>query len=172
MKKNINIKAAMQALREAETAYSEVKYAGHYSGKDRLEKAKANYESKQAIFKELAEAALGDAIREAEGRATARTLTAATIVEALAIVEDKLNITKKAMEGIVVTADWNAQSFPRAYKYTPESTHFSAVYKAGSWRVTNIWRDRCTSGERFTVTHTDVSRAALIERFTRFSTKY
>jgi len=79
-------------------------------------------------------------------------------------VADTLKITKKAMNGISVIIDVNAQSFPSAYKYIPQSTIFEAVYKNGSWRVTDIYRGRC-GNIRVKIHHTDDSLKAIQERF-------
>ena len=107
------------------------------------------------------------AIKDAEGRATARTITASDIADVLLEVEKTLGISKKALEGVRVDIDLNAQTFPNSYKYIPESTQFTAVYKSGSWRVTDIRRDRCRGVKsRIRVTHTEESKAALIDRFT------
>ncbi len=84
---------------------------------------------------------LRKALEEAEGRATARTLTAAKICEILRGIEERCP-TKKALEGTVVRYD-GGEHFPSAYKYTPESTHFTAEYKRGSWRITDIHRGVC-----------------------------
>lgn len=106
---------------------------------------------------------LTPAIKEAEGRATERTIDAAVIIRTLNEVTDTLGISKKAMEGVWVDCNPHAQTFPRAYKYTPMSTQFSAVYKAGSWRLTNIRRDACRNN-RIVIFHTQTSREALIDR--------
>lgn len=87
--------------------------------------------------------ALKDAIKEAEGRATARRISINDIFAHCKAVEEKLNISKKAMNGVKIHCDPNAQEFPKAYKYTPESTHFTAEYKNGTWRVTDVFRDVC-----------------------------
>lgn len=84
---------------------------------------------------------LDAAIKAAEGRATARTITGRGIIDALQTVTDKLDITKKALNGVSVSVDIHAQKFPSAYRYTPESTFFDAVFKSGSWRVTRIYRE-------------------------------
>lgn len=110
---------------------------------------------------------LTKAIKEEEGRATARTITAEEVVDELERIETRLGIAKKALNGVRVLVDMNAQSFPNAYKYTPESTHFEATFKNGSWRVTNIYRLRCCSpNKRVEVAHTEESRKAVIERMT------
>lgn len=108
------------------------------------------------------------AIKEAEGRASARTITAEEILSTLIRIEDDLHISKKAMNGINVTVDINSQSFPKAYKYTPESTHFSAEYKNGSWRLTDIYRAECKSSFHIHIEHTEESKKAIIERLSNF----
>lgn len=109
--------------------------------------------------------ALTEAIKAEEGRATARTITAQDIVDAVERVTDELCIYKKAMEGISADIDLHAQIFPAAYKYIPESTQFSVLFKGGYWRVTRIVRDRCGSGNRYRITLTDGAKDAIIKRF-------
>ena len=105
-------------------------------------------------------------LAKVQERAKARTISAERILLTLTDVEETLDIPKKAMNGITVTIDDNAQHFPNAYKGIPESTRFTATYKNG-WRVTDICRAPTRSpSNRVTVDHTDDSRAALIKRFT------
>lgn len=82
-------------------------------------------------------------IQEAQGRATVRLIKEDDIYRWLDLVESRLGITKKAMQDVYVCIDPNAQDFPRAYKYTPESTQFAAYYKNGSWRILAIKREIC-----------------------------
>lgn len=82
-------------------------------------------------------------IQEAQGRATVRLIKEDDIYRWLDVVERRLGITKKAMQGVFVHIDPNAQDFPRAYKYTPESTQFDAYYKNGTWRLIRIARGIC-----------------------------
>lgn len=88
---------------------------------------------------------IDDVIKEIEGKATARTITAADIIEELYTYENTLGIPKKYMEGIKVTINPHAQQFPGAYKYTPMSTKAQAVYKNGSWRIFDVYRGKCTN---------------------------
>lgn len=83
---------------------------------------------------------LSQAIKEAEGRATARTVTATQIRDALkkiapGVARAKLNGTKVTYNG--------AEHFPGTYKYRPESTHWTAENIKGKWYVTSIYRDTC-----------------------------
>jgi len=87
---------------------------------------------------------------DAQGRATARTIDLDDILTAARRIENALNIPKKYLEGLVYSVDMNAQDFPRAYNYVPESTHFTLTYKNGTWRVSDIVRGQCrTYGHTF-----------------------
>ena len=104
-----------------------------------------------------------------QSRATARTIAPADMVNALAAVEKRLGISKKALEGCRVDIDVNAQTFPRAYEYTAESTQFGAVYMHGGWRVTYVGRNKCNGpSRRYVVDLTDAAKTAIIDRCTVF----
>lgn len=98
---------------------------------------------------------------------TARTITFAEAHEALKAYTEKLGISKKALIGSEITdCDLNAQSFPSAYKYCPDSTHFSAIYKTTGWVITNFWRDRTNAPSKKIVAKlSDSAKQALIDRF-------
>ena len=81
---------------------------------------------------------LTEAIAKAEGRATARTITAQDIIKTL----DKIKVPKSRLHGTKVYYD-GGQHFPNAYKYRPESTHWMAENKHGKWYVTAICRATC-----------------------------
>lgn len=78
------------------------------------------------------------AIKAAEGRATARTISAAGIRHVL----EMIRVPKSKLHGTRVYYD-GAEKFSSAYKYTPESTHFEAENVNGKWYVTAVYRDRC-----------------------------
>ena len=107
---------------------------------------------------------LNAAIIAAEGRATARTISAEDIFDALEAIEDKLDIPKAHMVGIIAKVDVNAQTFPNAYRYRPESTHFEAIRTAKTWKITDIWRDT-THGPstRYVLTLTDKAKGSIID---------
>lgn len=114
-----------------------------------------------------ATAKLTDAIKEAEGRATARTITAEIVLKTLSEVENRLNIAKKYLKGVKVIANPNAQTFPRAYKYTAESTYFCAEHNGKAWKITNIYREECEN-TRVNIELTDDAKAAIIRNAERF----
>lgn len=188
LKKSINTKAMYEALHEVENAKVITRTAkerwdretARFSGMNdngeqgMVRKAEESYKASEANLMNkidaytAATAPLTEAIKAAEGRATARTITAGNILDTLDYIERELKISKKAMNGIHIRADINAQKFPGAYKYIPESTHFQATYKNGSWRITSITREVCRQGMHIEVTHTEESRKAILDRMSKF----
>lgn len=85
------------------------------------------------------------AIATAEGRATARCITADDIHIMIDEIESTLikRMYKKDWAGLEFSVDPNAQSFPGAYRGTPESTQFTVMRKASGWFVTDISRMTC-----------------------------
>ena len=81
---------------------------------------------------------LNAAIAEAEGRATVRTIKA----DDIAWILNKIKVPKSKLDGTTVHYD-GAEHFPNAYKYRPESTHFTAENIKGKWYVTDIYRATC-----------------------------
>lgn len=84
-------------------------------------------------------------IAKAEGRATARTITASDIKDSIKSVEKKLSTILKVSDwkGLKFDIDVNAQPFPSAYKYQPESTQFRIERFTSGWGVIAISRDNC-----------------------------
>ena len=106
-------------------------------------------------------AQLASMIEAAEGRATARTITPEDIAEALEQITERILLlsTRKDATGTTVEADPNAQQFPNAYKYIPESTHFTAELKTAGWKVTKVFRSRCWSTTAAVITFTPATIA-------------
>ena len=87
--------------------------------------------------------ALTAVIAEVEGpRVSVRKIDVKDIADDLLEINEYLGISKKAMKGTSVHVDHNAQSFPGAYKGTPESTQFDAEFTT-AWFITDIVRDSC-----------------------------
>lgn len=169
--KVINLRGAMTAYntytKESDRVYSIKRiYGGSSPALPEAEEAAQN----AWVDFLTASVALTEALEEAQKRCTARTIDAKTVCRSLKEVEQRLDLPKRALEGISVTVDANAQDFPKAYKYTPESTVFSAVYKSGSWKITEVTRAktaRLSQGTRVTLTEeakADVIARALKEK--------
>ena len=85
------------------------------------------------------------AIAAAEGKASVRRLTADLVHTYVQHIEKMLStrLLKKDWAGLEFSVDPHAQSFPGAYKGTPESTQFTLMRTASGWFVTNIRRREC-----------------------------
>ena len=109
------------------------------------------------------------ALEDVQNRCSARTVDAADVAKICERVEERLGISKRAMDGITVVADCHAQQFPSAYRYTPESTHVYLMYRRGAWYMTDARRESCwspTVGVR--VNLTDAAREAIVQRCVTF----
>ena len=104
---------------------------------------------------------LAAAIKEAEGRATARTINVEGILN---IIDDiSKGIPKTKLHGTTIHYD-GAEHFPNTYKYRPESTHWKAENVKGKWYVTDIYRDACPNREKNTrVEYSDEAKERIIE---------
>lgn len=176
--KDINIKKALKSYREVERLCkmisSQEDYIQKYDyNKPYNEKLLADYRQRLRDQNAELEALLipiDSAIKDQEGRASARTITAKAVLRYITEVEDKLMIAKAAMDGIEVDVDINAQDFPSAYKWTPESTHIKALYKRDHWVITYIYRSQCRRRSQEVVCHlTDAAKEAIINRHSVFS---
>ena len=110
------------------------------------------------------------AIKEAEGKATVRTIDYALMKQFLTEVERKYDISKRAMEGLYLKIDMNAQTFPKAYTYMPVSTIITVKYHNGAWVLHSISRDRThmTNQAVIVITMPEATKQAIINRFCSF----
>lgn len=106
---------------------------------------------------------LNEAIKTAEGKATARTIKATQIVSTLQEIEK--GIPKKKMSGTRVHYT-GAEHFPNAYKYRPESTHWIAENINGKWYVIDIYRDTCPNRSSWNteVNYSEAAKQAILEK--------
>lgn len=109
---------------------------------------------------------IAEILNEVQKRSRVRCVTPQEIIDTCNNVFRELNITKKALEGCMFTADLNAQDFPSAYKYTPESTLFTAVYKRGSWYLSSVRRDTTRrASQKVKMMLTDSAKTALLSKY-------
>lgn len=107
-------------------------------------------------------------LEKLQHRCTARTLTVGGIESILSETERKLGVSKKALTGTVLTYT-GAQPFPRAYKYQPESTHFTAEFNGRHWVILEISRDDCPNRDDDTTLQlSDGVKEALLKQFSSF----
>lgn len=97
-------------------------------------------------------------------RCTARTIDTGDIINCLNRYVSALRISKTAAVGIKMTVDPNAQNFPNAYKYLPDSTLFDAEYTAKGWIISNLRRGIThRAAGMYHVNLTDKAKAAILE---------
>lgn len=142
--------------RRAGSVYSPLQRAAK-----RAEEARAAEEEAGAACQAAAEPILA-AIAAAEGRASVRQITPRKIVECVQEIEERLHISKRAMAGTFAVVDYHAQKFPSAYRYVPESTHFTVEYNGKSWYLTAIARATCGT-RQYHITLSEAAKAAIIE---------
>ncbi|EFR42360.1 hypothetical protein [Dialister micraerophilus] len=98
------------------------------------------------ILNERNKKRVAELLTSVQGGCKVRTVTVEDIYN---ISNELLNYpihwTKTALEGSTFWIDLNAQTFPRAYKYTPQATIVKLKMIKGSMRITSVSRGTCTS---------------------------
>lgn len=116
------------------------------------------------IIRESNREKIEKALEDIQKRCTMRNIDFDDLLKIIKDIEETLGIPKKRMLGIEADVDYNAQDFPRAYKYTPESTHIIIEKVSSGWALRYIIRDRCRSANRkYMLTLTDDAKEAIIE---------
>lgn len=54
-----------------------------------------------------------------------------------------VTVQKSVLDGVRVTINPNAQTFPNAYKYVPSGTVFTIQFKGGKMYLCDVQRDTC-----------------------------
>lgn len=106
------------------------------------------------------------AIDEAEGKARERKVTAKQLIACAEKLDKKLGIAPAHLKGVTARVDINAQDFPNAYKYIPESTVATFEHTGRAWALIDVKRDRtdiASKAVRFTLT--DEAREWIVKRF-------
>ena len=116
------------------------------------------------VIKESNRDKLQKELERIQKRTTARNISVDDLFSIIKEIESNLGIAKNKMVGIVADVDYNAQDFPRAYKYTPESTQITIQKVTSGWALTNIERYRCrTPKSKYILRLTDDAKKAIIE---------
>ncbi len=110
---------------------------------------------------------LEKAIKEAEGRATSRTVTVESIVDILNGIAKKYDIPKSKLHGAKLHYD-GGEHFPSAcFKCgSPMSTHWTAENVRGKCYITDIKRDYCPSRSTSSgrIEYSDVAKEAILKK--------
>lgn len=116
------------------------------------------------IIKETNKDRITKELDKIQKRTTARNIYFSDLLSIINDVDKNLGIAKNKMIGISVDADYNAQDFPNAYKYIPESTHVIIERMKSGWALMSVNRSRCrTPKKRYIVNLTDDAKTAIIE---------
>lgn len=103
-----------------------------------------------------------------QGKATARTVDSYSELERICDgVFKRVDITKKALNGTQFTYDFR-QTFPSAYRYIPESTHFTCEYRNGNWYIIEAWRSKCPNNNSFysyVLRLSDTAKEAVLQKY-------
>lgn len=169
--KPINLKNIIRAAQDLTNEENNVEYYQRVSERfpKLLETAKINLQRAEEAFSDAA-APVTSALDAVQARCTARTITAQDIVRVIEEIEERLNLisTKTDSIGTVAEVDVNAQDFPNAYKYTPESTLITLERKSSGWVLKYIERNRCKSrANHIILTLTEATKAHMAERVSR-----
>ena len=122
------------------------------------------------VIKESNRTKLQSEIEKIQKRTTRRNITVDDLFEIVNSIENKLStyMSKNKMIGIVADVDYNAQDFPKSYKYIPESTRVKIEKVASGWALTRIGRDICRRPKhRYILSLTDEAKKAILEGFMR-----
>lgn len=120
------------------------------------------------VIKESNKERIEKIIKEVEGAAKVRKCSYQDLIYYINTIEEKLNISKTALNGTVAWISPHGAKFPQAYKYSPQGTYFRVKFTAGTWKVTIISRGDINRDDRYHLTLSDTAKNALIERFERW----
>ena len=97
------------------------------------------------VIKPANEARLQAALTAAEGKATARLISAEDLIRLIDELDMQLRrySTYKAREGLVAKIAPHVDRFPRAYKWRPEGTACLVEYSNGTFKLLSVGRDYC-----------------------------
>lgn len=125
---------------------------------------------KSIIISETNKERIAAAIRDVEGKASARTIVYDDIVRATKYIEKMLRIPKKYLEGVRYDVDLHAQNFPKAYKYKAESTQFVIEFSKGKWRLVSLERyyTRTAGHDYRCIAMSEETKRAIIETMMDF----
>lgn len=102
------------------------------------------------------------ALNEVQSRAKARTISYEDILEAIDTIEEKLNISKKAMVGVIARVSLHCQHFPANYNGQPMGTEFT-IQRFSSWFLTGVSRENIEHVRKYRLTLSESAKEAILE---------
>ena len=109
------------------------------------------------------------ALNETQSRAKARTISYEDILETIEHIEEKLNISKKAMVGVIARASLHCQHFPANYNGQPMGTEFTIQRFSSGWFLTGVSRENIEHVRKYRLTLSESAKAAILENASELS---
>ena len=161
MEVKIRMGKIIKAYEDVVRARNHVVFMNQHGNEKDREDAIAMRERVVETFRREADG-LTTVLNEAQARCTERTIGAEDVAKDLNEYDERLSIPEKYMKGVKIWIDHNAQRFPQAYKYTPQSTTFYAEHNGKEWVITAISREVCTT-KKGVATLTEEAKNAVLE---------
>lgn len=127
--------------------------------------------AKYVIIKKQNEEKIMETFKKVQGRATARTIDYwHQLCKITFAIDERIgNVTNEAKNGTVVKYNFQ-RKFPSAYKYSPDSTHFTLMFDKGNWRIDieSIVRDTCPNTSKryeYDLILSDSAKAEILNRY-------
>lgn len=120
------------------------------------------------LFTKSTTKAIEAALAEANGRATARTLSLDECVEYIGEFVRRCDITKKAMTGTRINVHGSMEKLPRAYKYRADSTKAAFEFNGKHWEFVEAVRSTLvqnTAYHHVQAAFSDTARDALAAKY-------
>ena len=171
--KPINLKNMLKAEKQVEICESALRSAKTFQ--DRWPQDVLKAEEKLAHAREeyaMAILPVISALDDVQKRAKTRTIDDWSICQAIKEIEERLDIISSKTDaiGTIAEVDYNAQHFPNAYKFTPESTQITLVKKSSGWTLTSIQRNKCKSpANKIILTLTEATKEHMADHVSKIS---
>lgn len=112
-------------------------------------------------------------INEAEGKATSRRISSASVFNIVEELNKRLLplVCKKNLKGTKACIDYHAQDFAKAYraKGTPRSTWVTLEHNGKDWVLTDVKRDSTASrASAFRIEYTEKAKQDIVAHMEKF----
>lgn len=122
---------------------------------------------KKVVLKEKNRKKIENELDAVQHRCTVRLISFDDIVKISKTLKAYYELSNKELNGCKFVIDLHAQTFPSAYKYTPESTKFILEFTNSYWKLLDIYRAETNKeGGVIEAQLTELAKRAIIEHFT------
>lgn len=122
---------------------------------------------KSVILKEKNRETIEQELENVQRRCTARLINYNCIDSMSKKLKKYYGLSNKDLNGCKFIIDLHAQTFPSAYKYTPNSTKIILEFKNSYWKIIDIFRAETNRENGVVEAHlTEQAQKTIIEHFT------